>query len=113
MQLTGCCGFGFPASGLAIGVRDREAGNGCGMAPQGVSDLLDMEDPGEASPGGRRILYVFLVLAHNRRRILHFAVTAHPTAEWTPQQMREAFPWESAPHYLLRDRYRILRPRLR
>ena len=51
-----------------------------------------------------QILYVFLVLAHDRRRILHFAVTAHPTAEWSVQQIREAFPWESAPQYLLRDR---------
>ena len=51
-----------------------------------------------------QILYVFLVLAHERRRIVHFAVTAHPTAEWTAQQMREAFPWDSAPRYLLRDR---------
>jgi len=54
-----------------------------------------------------QILYVFLVLAHDRRRILHFAVTAHPTAEWTAQQMREAFPWDTAPRYLLRDRDRI------
>ena len=38
-----------------------------------------------------RVLYVFMVLAHERRRILHFAVTAHPTAEWTSQQLREAF----------------------
>jgi putative transposase len=52
-------------------------------------------------------LYVFLVLAHERRRIVHFAVTAHPTAEWTAQQMREAFPWDTAPRYLLRDRDRI------
>ena len=44
-----------------------------------------------------QILYVFLVLAHERRRIVHFAVTAHPTAEWTAQQMREAFPWDTAP----------------
>jgi len=54
-----------------------------------------------------QILYVFVVLAHERRRILHFAVTAHPTAEWTAQQMREAFPWDTAPRYLLRDRDRI------
>jgi len=54
-----------------------------------------------------QVLYVFLVLAHERRRILHFAVTAHPTAEWTAQQMREAFPWDTAPRYLLRDRDRI------
>jgi transposase InsO family protein len=54
-----------------------------------------------------QVLYVFLVLAHNRRRILHFAVTAHPTAEWTAQQLREAFPWDSAPRFLLRDRDRI------
>jgi transposase InsO family protein len=51
-----------------------------------------------------QILYVFVVLAHERRRILQFGVTAHPTAEWTAQQLREAFPWDSAPRYLLRDR---------
>ena len=53
------------------------------------------------------ILYVFLVLAHDRRRIVHFGVTEHPTAEWTAQQLREAFPWDKAPRYLLRDRDRI------
>jgi putative transposase len=48
------------------------------------------------------------VLAHERRRIVHFAVSAHPSAEWTVQQLREAFPWDSAPpRYLLRDRDRI------
>ncbi len=51
-----------------------------------------------------RILYVFLVLAIDRRRVVHFNVTANPTAEWTAQQMVEAFPWESPPKYLLRDR---------
>ena len=54
-----------------------------------------------------QILYVFLVLAHDRRRILHFGVTAHPTAEWTAQQLRNAFPWDTTPRYLLRDRDRI------
>jgi len=54
-----------------------------------------------------QVLYVFLVLAHERRRILHFGVTAHPTAEWTAQELRDAFPWDSAPRYLLRDRDRI------
>jgi len=53
------------------------------------------------------ILFVFLVLAHDRRRVVHFNVTAHPTAEWTAQQMFEAFPFDSAPKYLLRDRDRI------
>ena len=47
------------------------------------------------------------VLAHERRRIVHFAVTPHPTAEWTAHQLREAFPWDSAPQCLLRDRGRI------
>ena len=51
-----------------------------------------------------QVLYVFLVLAHGRRRILHFNVTAHPTAEWTGQQLREAFPFDQLPRYLLRDR---------
>jgi putative transposase len=51
-----------------------------------------------------QVLYVFLVLAHDRRRILHFNVTAHPTAEWTAQQVREAFPFAQLPRFLLRDR---------
>jgi putative transposase len=51
-----------------------------------------------------QVLYVFLVLAHDRRRILHVGVTDHPTAAWTAQQLREAFPWETAPRFLLRDR---------
>jgi len=51
-----------------------------------------------------QVLYVFLVLAHDRRRILHCNVTAHPTAEWTGQQLREAFPFDQLPRYLLRDR---------
>jgi putative transposase len=51
-----------------------------------------------------QVLYVLLVLAHDRRRILHFNVTAHPTAEWTGQQLRNAFPFDQIPRYLLRDR---------
>ena len=51
-----------------------------------------------------RVLFVFVVLAHARRRILHVSVTAHPTAAWTAQQLREAFPWDTAPRFLLRDR---------
>ena len=54
-----------------------------------------------------QVLYVFLVLAHDRRRMLHFNVTGHPTAKWTAQQLRDAFPWDTAPRYLLRDRDRI------
>jgi putative transposase len=53
------------------------------------------------------ILFVFIVLAHDRRRVIHFNVTAHPTAEWTAQQMLEAFPYDTAPKNLLRDRDRI------
>ena len=43
-------------------------------------------------------------VGHGRRRILHFNVAAHPTAEWTGQQLREAFPFDQLPRYLLRDR---------
>jgi transposase InsO family protein len=51
-----------------------------------------------------QVLYVVLVLAHERRRGVHFNPTAHPTAEWTAQQLREAFPFDQIPRYLLRDR---------
>jgi putative transposase len=51
-----------------------------------------------------RVLFVFIMLAHERRRIVHFNITEHPTAQWTAQQIVEAFPWDTAPRYLLRDR---------
>ena len=60
-----------------------------------------------------RILYVFIVLCHDRRHIVHFNVTAHPTARWTAQQLVEAFPFESAPRYLLRDRDAIYGEKVR
>jgi putative transposase len=51
-----------------------------------------------------QVLYMFLVLAHDRRRVIHFNVTQHPTAEWTGQQLRNAFPADQLPRCLLRDR---------
>jgi transposase InsO family protein len=51
-----------------------------------------------------KVLFVFVVLAHERRRVVHINVTDTPTAQWTAQQLVEAFPWETAPRYLLRDR---------
>ena len=51
-----------------------------------------------------KILFVFIVLAHHRRKIVHFNVTEHPTARWTAQQMLEAFPEDSAPRFIIRDR---------
>src|ERR1700730_18298402 len=51
-----------------------------------------------------RLLYVTVILAHERRRIIHMAVTEHPTAVWLSCQVTEAFPWDTAPRYLLRDR---------
>jgi len=53
---------------------------------------------------GFPVLFVFLVLEHQRRRVLHFGVTEHPTAEWTGQQVIEAFSERDARRYLLRDR---------
>jgi transposase InsO family protein len=51
-----------------------------------------------------QVLYVWVVLRHERRRIVHFNVTAHPTSAWVTQQLREAFPFDQAPRYLIRDR---------
>ena len=50
------------------------------------------------------MLFVLVVLAHHRRRVLHFSVTEQPTAAWTVQQLVDAFPDDSATSYLLRDR---------
>src|SRR5437763_16113938 len=55
-------------------------------------------------------LFAFLVLGHGRRQLLWFEVTRHPTAEWLARQMTEAFPWASAPAYLVRDNDRAYGP---
>jgi len=51
-----------------------------------------------------KMLFVFVVLSHDRRKVIHFNVTTNPTTQWTAQQITEAFPWDTAPRYLLRDR---------
>jgi putative transposase len=51
-----------------------------------------------------RVLFVFVVLLHDRRRSVHVNVTAHPTAAWTAQQIREAWRWDFAPRFVIRDR---------
>jgi putative transposase len=54
-----------------------------------------------------RVLFVLVVLAHHRRRVVHFNVTEHPTALWTAHQIVDAFPDDSTPRYLLRDRDQV------
>src|ERR1700736_6913698 len=51
-----------------------------------------------------RLVFVLVLLAHDRRRIRHVAVTAHPTAAWTAHQLRQDFPWDEAPRYVIHDR---------
>ena len=50
------------------------------------------------------VLYCFFVIRHDRRRILHFNITRHPTSSWIIQQLREAFPFGTAPRFLIHDR---------
>jgi hypothetical protein len=62
-------------------------------------------------------LFAFLIVGHGRRQLLWFEVTRHPTAEWLARQITEAFPWASAPAYLVRDNDRayghVFRSRVR
>src|ERR1700688_2369035 len=56
---------------------------------------------------GFDLLYVFVIVRLDRRELVWISVTTHPTAEWVARQITEAFPWDEAPHYLVRDRDRI------
>jgi transposase InsO family protein len=58
------------------------------------------------------VLFVLVLLTHSRRRLVHFNVTEHPTAEWTARQLLEACVHEEAPVYLIRDRDRVYRERV-
>ena len=82
-----------------------------------VSELVSVDfftgAPAAVPTATFRILYVFVVLRHERREIVDFNATYHPTAEWTAQQIVEAFPFDSAPRYLLRDRDSIYGTRFR
>jgi len=51
-----------------------------------------------------KLLFGLLIIGHERRRLAHVAVTANPTAAWVARQISEAFPWDTAPTYLIRDR---------
>jgi len=53
-----------------------------------------------------RLLYGLLILQHTRRKLLWLAVTAHPNAEWLARQLTEAYGWQQAPRYIIRDRDR-------
>ena len=53
---------------------------------------------------GFKLLYCLVVLGHDRRQLVSFGITAHPTAEWIGRQITEAFPWNEHPRYLIRDR---------
>ncbi len=51
-----------------------------------------------------KLLFGLVILCHDRRRLVHIAVTANPTADWIARQLIEAFPWDTVPRYLIRDR---------
>jgi hypothetical protein len=79
-----------------------------------LADMANVPPEPHEGPGRHRLLYgsngllwglfVFLVLAHHRRKVLHFNVIDSPSASWTAQQLVEAFPYCSPPRYLVRDR---------
>ena len=52
---------------------------------------------------GFKLYYVFVVIGHGRRELLHFAITSNPTADWLARQLTKAFPWDRIPSYLIRD----------
>ena len=56
---------------------------------------------------GFKLLYAFVIVRLDRRKLVWINVTAHPTAEWVARQIAEAFPWNEAPRYMIRDRDRI------
>ena len=53
---------------------------------------------------GFRLLFVLIILRHERRRLISLSVTDHPTADWIARQLTDAFPWDEAPDYMIRDR---------
>jgi len=96
------------------GAVDRREIHGAEVATSTVTELEDLP----AQPCSRhcfdrsvrgahrvfKLLYGLVILGHERRQLVGFGVTADPTAEWIAGQVTEAFPWDTAPQYLIRDR---------
>jgi len=92
---------------LATDRPDRDARHRSALASPRVRTSVDFFTVPTAT---FRVLFVFVVLLHDRRRVVHVNVTAHPTAAWTAQQLREVWPWDSAPRFVIRDRDGIYGP---
>ena len=84
--------------------RPRRPGQGWTTFLRNYADGMAAADLFVVPTIGFKLLYGLVILDHGRRRLVHRAVTAHPTAEWIAQQIVEAFPWDKAPEYLVRDR---------
>ena len=94
---------------MRVPIRRLSAANPLWGAPRIVGELRKIGiDVTKATVD--QVLFVFLILAHDRRRVLHFHVTPDPSARWTAQQMVEAFPYVDPPRFLLRDRDHIYGP---
>ena len=77
----------------------------CGIRGHFHRHACSAKVAGPAQPTATfRVLYCFIILGHDRRRVIHFNITTNPTARWTAQQITEAFPFDEAPAYLIRDR---------
>jgi transposase InsO family protein len=87
-----------------MGRRDRRPGQSWRTFLRNHADGIAAIDLLVVPTIGFRLLYCLVIMGHGRRNLVHHAITAHPTAEWIAQQIVEAFPWDEAPKYLVRDR---------
>src|SRR6202165_4423511 len=116
-----CVGIGPAFAATGVGSRshwegDRRSTRNCARGPpsQGWRTFLRNHAPDIAAMDlfvvptiGFDLLYAFVIVRLDRRDLIWINVTANPTAEWVARQITEAFPWDEAPHYLIRDRDRI------
>ena len=89
---------------LAQGTSPRDSGQRWLTFLKNHREAIAAMDFFTVSTATFRVLYCFFVISHGRRNILHFNVTEHPTGAWIVQQLREAFPEDRAPQYLILDR---------
>ena len=83
---------------MACGVSEFLTSRDCDREARTAAMAFLARHPGPTVESG------FFVLAHDRRRVLHFSVADHPSAAWTAQQIVEAFPEDTAPRFMIRDR---------